>query len=542
MVDAYLGQQGGDTVKINVNGQPDVDSTTTQGTSDSVKLYIPHGLLIPGIVNLLTYTVMRGSLNAGTSQPPIEILYNKEGPGEQDVTPGDGANSSLKLFLPKEITDGVGPGFIKATVCVEYAWCRAYDRIRLNCNGHDVYRTVTILEAPAPPSHGSPIPTRICFEVTSADLKDDPDFKFSFTVNDQIENGPDSDAVWSAVETEDVDQAGLKLAPLIPREILSDTIDDPGIISLKKLGSSPLSLIVLTQDSRFKKGDMIKAQYLTEKPGLPDVVTETTGVVEEDELGQKKACVLQIENHKVMPDSRARMSYKLFRNGVLEGTSRTATAVVEPFVPLTVDTSLLRLHGVMVTGSYLGTLNGVDAEDNTARRLPEGGVKPYTFRSTSVAVKVDADGKVTGMENGVCDIVIRDSVGAEVRYSVSVRNIYSHWVYHSDRPWTYAKYITWQNQKGYLGLTPTLLAVLKRCYNFPFFGGVSPEYPTAWTGAAVGEVYNYVSKTFYTVDPNSDQSFGLGFYRRPDVTDAMGSMGTVQNDIDPSITTAPLPE
>ncbi|MCQ6258833.1 hypothetical protein [Pseudomonas sp. Q11] len=327
-VGPYLGQDAGDTVSINLNGELALDNRQTQGIDDTVTLYIPHAKLLAGMVNRLTYTVMRGSENLGTSEPPLEILYNSIRPGIEDTTPGDNAHSELVLLLPDEIKNGVGPGFTRATVCVAYPYCRAYDRIRLNCNGHDVYHTVTATEAPAPPAHGSAAPTTVCFDVTSADLRDDAEFRFSFTVNDQLNNAPDPDAPWSAVHTVDVDQAGQRLPEPIPREIASDAADDPATIDLEKLGANPLLLIVLTGDSRFLPGDTVEATYVTKVAGQPDVVVPATGTVETDELGQKKACVLTIPNDKVIPGSTVQASYRLLRNTVLVGSSKIARATV----------------------------------------------------------------------------------------------------------------------------------------------------------------------------------------------------------------------
>lgn len=328
-VDPYDEQAKGDTVSINLNGELDLASDQTQDIDDTVTLYIPHGKLLPGIVNRLTYTVTRGSDNPRTSEPPLEILYNSIRPGIEDVTPGDNAHSELVLLLPDEIKNGVGPGFTRATVCVVYPYCRAYDRIRLNCNGHDVYHTVTVTQAPAPPAHGSSTPTMVCFDVTSADLGDDhPQFRFSFTVNDQLNNSPDPDAPWSAVQIVDVDQAGIRLPMPIPREIASDAGDDPGTIDLDKLAANPLLLIVLTGDSRFMPGDTIEATYVAKVAGQPDVVVPVTGTVETDELGQKKACVLMIPNDKVIPGSTVQASYRLLRNTALVGSSKIARATV----------------------------------------------------------------------------------------------------------------------------------------------------------------------------------------------------------------------
>ncbi|WP_431080252.1 hypothetical protein [Pseudomonas thivervalensis] len=327
-VGAYGEQARGDTVSINLNGELALDSRQTQDINDTVTLYIPHGKLLPGIVNRLTYTVTRGSENLGTSEPPLEILYNSIRPGIEDTTPGDNAHSELVLLLPDEIKNGVGPGFTRATVCVAYPYCRAYDRIRLNCNGHDVYHTVTVTEAPAPPAHGSATPTTVCFEVTSADLRDDPEFRFSFTVNDQLNNSPDPDAPWSAVHTVDVDQAGSRLPQPIPREIASDAGDDPSIIDLDKLGANPLLLIVLTGDSRFMPDDTVEATYVVKVAGQPDVVVPARGTVETDGLGQKQACVLTIPNDKVIAGSTVQASYRLLRSTALVGTSKTARATV----------------------------------------------------------------------------------------------------------------------------------------------------------------------------------------------------------------------
>ncbi|WP_434609991.1 Ig-like domain-containing protein [Pseudomonas sp. R1-7] len=328
VVDPYLNQEAGDTVSINLNGELSLDSRQTQGLDDAVTLYIPKGKLLPGIINRLTFTVTRGSTNIATSEPPLEILYNKIRPGNQDLTPGDGEHSELVLLLPDEIKDGVGPGFTQATMSVDYPYCRAYDLIRLNCNGHDVEYTVTDTQAPPPPNHGVPTPTRVSFVITSADLIDDPEFKFSFTVNDQLGNSPDTDSPWSAVHTVEVDMAGVRLPQPIPREVLSEAADDPSLIDLGKLGTLPLSIIILTSDPRFLPGSIINMTYVAKVTGQPDIVVPRTGTVEVDELGQKKACVLQVPYENVVPNSTVETSYKLFNNQTQVGYSRIARSTV----------------------------------------------------------------------------------------------------------------------------------------------------------------------------------------------------------------------
>jgi hypothetical protein len=329
-VDPYLGQQPGDTVTLNLNGQPGIDSEQTEAVDDIVTLYIPKKLLLAAIINRLTYTVTRGSQNMGTSEPPLELLYNAIRPGDQDTNPGEDGHSRLDLLLPDAIKHGVGPDFptAGAQVCVSYPYCRAYDLIRLNCNGHDVFHTVTSLQAPKP---GSDEPVKVCFTLTRADLekaKDHPQFKFSYTVTDQLGNGPDTDSPWSATQIVDVDLAGNRLPAPILRETLNDPSDDPGTIDLEKLGKNPLLLIVLTNDHRFLPGDTLNATYTAKVTGQPDVVVTATGAVEADEFGQKRPSVLQVANDQVIAGSVVTVTYQLLRNSTLLGTSREATARV----------------------------------------------------------------------------------------------------------------------------------------------------------------------------------------------------------------------
>ncbi|WP_434610216.1 hypothetical protein J3P80_17785 [Pseudomonas sp. D2-30] len=375
-VDPYQGQQAGDTVSINLNGETALDSQQTTGTNDTVTLHIPHQKLMPGVVNRLTYTVTRASTNLDTSEPPLEILYHRIRPGNEDLTPGDREHSELVLLLPDEIKNGVGPGFTGATVCVEYPYCRAHDVIRLNCNGNDVRYVVTETQAPAPPDHGSSVPTRVCFDITSTDLgPDHPEFKFSFTVNDQLNNSPDLDSPWSAVQTVDVDQAGARLPEPIPREILSEANDDPHVIDLEKLGSNSLSVIILTSDPRFVAGDTIEATYIAKIAGQQNIEFTVTGIVELDELGQKKACILLVPNDKVIPDSTVQISYKLSRNGAPVGSSRTATATVVGTAPGQLPTPLID----EAAGDHLD---------------------PSNVPSTGATVRIDASAQLKANDNG----------------------------------------------------------------------------------------------------------------------------------------------
>ncbi len=328
-IDPYLGQQPGDKVAVNVNGKLDIVNTLTQSDNDTVTLYLPQDELVADSDCLFTYTVTRGSQNMGMSEP-LEVLYNAIRPGKEDTDPGVEGHSRLELLLPEVIKNGVGPDFpvAGAQVCVSYPYCRAYDVIRLNCNGHIVVHTVTLSEAPLP---GSDTPVTVCFTVTRADLAsggDDPKFVFSYTVTDQLGNSPTPQSPWSAKQLVDVDLAGTRLPAPILREIQNDPTDDPSIVDRDKLAGNPLLLIVVTADNRFQAGDLIEATYTATIPGQPDVVVIVTGNVETDEFGQKKPCILQVANDKVTTNSAVRAQFTLKRGGTVIASSKTATAQV----------------------------------------------------------------------------------------------------------------------------------------------------------------------------------------------------------------------
>lgn len=326
----YLGQLGNDEVSVNVNGQPDIASVLTKGVDDAVKMYVPHQLLLADVVNQITCTVRRSSANIATSEPPLEVLYNRILPGNEDTTPGDEAHSELELILSDAWRNGVGPDFPAAgtQVCVAYPYCRAFDRVRLNLNGHSVYHEVTLEQAPSP---GSNVPVKVCFNITRADLEmagDHPEFNISYTVTDQLGNNPDPDSLWSAVQTVDVDLAGKRLPKALLRELLTDPDDDPDI-QLEKLGANPLLIIVLTSDPRFLFGDTIFVTFTAKAAGKPDIVVTVTGTVGKDQFGQKQPCILKIENDNVIGASEVSVVYTLIRQGSGVGNSGQTTAQVK---------------------------------------------------------------------------------------------------------------------------------------------------------------------------------------------------------------------
>ncbi|MET0845872.1 MAG: hypothetical protein ABWY46_06730 [Pseudomonas sp.] len=326
-VDSYLGQEPNDTVALNLNGQPNIASTQTASTDDSVFMYISKKLLRPEFVNRLTYTVTRRSQNIGTSEPPLEILYNAIRPGIEDRIHGDDGHSELELILPRDVLDD-GIDADRAAqgvqVCFSYPYCRAYDKIWLNCNGQDVYRDVTAAEAPAIPSAE---PTRICVTVDKAVFEragDHPQFVFSYTVTDQLGNGPDTDSPWSASWLVDVYLKTDRLVAPDMAEDPDDPGDDPKTIDLNKLGSKDLTVLVHAFAPIWQPDDIIRVKYSA---------TPTTGAVVEHSV---EATVLRIPftyklmvpNAKVIAESTVRAMYELVRGGEVIASSRNATARV----------------------------------------------------------------------------------------------------------------------------------------------------------------------------------------------------------------------
>ena len=327
--------EAGDVLSLWLNDETSaVDAQTIQDPNVRWTLRIPRGRLHPDRVNLLTYTVTRGSANQGTSEPPLEILYNRIRPGLRDEMDVPGGHSELKLELPDAIKNGVGPDFVSAQVCVSYPYCRAYDRITLSCNGELMDANVGAGQAPQPPNPGSEVPITVCFTVTRAYLDQakrlDKQLNFRFTVTDQIGNGPDTNEPWSPVQRVDEDLDGTQLPMPILLERMADFPgDDASIIDLEKLAGNPLLVVVVTADNRFQVGDIVTASYTARLAGQPDVVVLVSGPVEADPFGAKKTCVLNIANDQVIANSDVTVTYQLRRpNGDLVGNAKTATAKV----------------------------------------------------------------------------------------------------------------------------------------------------------------------------------------------------------------------
>jgi hypothetical protein len=239
-----------------------------------------------------------------------------------------------------------------------------------------------------------------------------------------------------------------------------------------------------------------------------------------------------------------------FTAKALYGSGQVSAAwVVNVLPPLAIDTTQMKLDGLMVISSgVMPSRNNVDAIGNTAVRQATGGTPPYTYLSSSPSVAtVNTNGKVTGMSNGTAIITVRDNFNAEVSYSVSVSNVYGLVISQKRPPggkWTHSVYMQYLANSGYQGLTPALRAVIGRCYNSPWFSWNSTIYPRAWTGvAAIGtnaEAYNTVSKSFFMANVNEDLDFGFCFYLLNATSE--GAQGMLEGSEDSSIVMAPFPD
>ncbi|MCR8932399.1 MULTISPECIES: hypothetical protein [unclassified Pseudomonas] len=366
----------GDFMELWLVGESAVlDSETIEDPNARTTLRIPKGRLHPDRVNKLYYTIRRGSDNIGTSEPPLEMLYNRIRPGLKDRLTEPGGHSELKLLLPETIKNGVGPEFVSAEICVAYPYCRAYDLITLKCNGEylDPKPRVNPNQAPQPPNPGSEEPITICFTITRAYLEKaqrlDKKLHFSFTVTDQLGNGPDTDAPWSPVQTVDEDLDGELLPMPILREVPSDSNDEPGIIDLEKLAGKALSVVVLTSDDRFVVGHDVIATYTAKNTGQPaDVVVVVRGKVEQ-EFGQKIPCVLEVPNDRIFASSVVTVTYELRKpNGDLVGTSSAANATVTDAAPIKL--LLPALVDVVEPIDVLAYPNGVTVRIEFPEALP----------------------------------------------------------------------------------------------------------------------------------------------------------------------------
>ncbi|MFG6202762.1 hypothetical protein [Pseudomonas retamae] len=362
-----------------------LDATIITDVDATIEMHIKESQFVTGTVIYLFYTVERNSQNVGTSLP-LSYIYNRIRPGMKDDLTVPGGHSKLKLILPDEIKNGVGPGFTTAKVAVQYPYARAYDRISFMCNGKILEVTVSPTEAPQPPDHGSETPTRVYFDVDRAFLlsakQENHQLAFLFTVYDQLNNSADPDAQWSPPQIVDEDLDGNRLAKPVLREKLKDPTDTPEI-DLGKLMDKPLLIVIAPTDIRFVAGYKVTTFYTATHPDHPDVFDEQSCTVVEDEFELKQLIVIEVPNHKVsIPGRTVSVFYELRKPdnadgspGALVGISNTATALVIG--------AALELKPPSVLQATGATLAPLDALTRLTVIVPAGTTQPSDLLSVS---------------------------------------------------------------------------------------------------------------------------------------------------------------
>ncbi|WP_242207971.1 MULTISPECIES: hypothetical protein [unclassified Pseudomonas] len=386
-----------------------LDATTIKAdVNATIELHIKESQFLTDVVVYLFYTIERNSENLGTSLP-LSYIYNRIRPGIKDDLTVPGGHSKLKLLLPDEIKNGVGPGFTTARVAVQYPYARAYDRISFMCNGKILEVSVGPTEAPEPPDHGSETPTTLYFDVDRAFLElakqQDHRMAFLFTVYDQLNNSADPDAQWSKPQFVDEDLDGTRLAKPVLREQLNDPGDTPEI-DLGKLKDKPLLIVVATMDPRFVTGYKVTTFYTATHPDHPDVFDEQSSTVTEDEFEQKQLVVIEVPNHKVsVPGSTVNVFYELRKPdnadgspGALVGISNTASALVVGAALELKPPSVLQANGA--------TLAPLDALTQLTIVVPPGSTRPTDLLSVSWTAKpgTHEEGSITTPPRPISEI------------------------------------------------------------------------------------------------------------------------------------------
>jgi hypothetical protein len=284
---------------------------------------IPNHLLNPQAVNFLVAMVSRVSGNPARSDPPLSILYNEIRPGNKDLDTEPG-HSELQLKLPQDIIDN-GLDAARALQGVEvsfcYPYCRAHDDIELLMGTLTLHFKVLPSEAT---EFGVSAPICIKRLLAAQDFQnagDSPDFLLQYTVHDQITNGPDPTAPFSAHIVIDVDIAGVRRPAPMFFDNPNDT--DSTLIDLEPMAGEDLIMLIRAAAPQFAIGDTIVATYSSP----PDRDFTVSGTVT-GQFGIPSPLPLPVPNNLVISGRRVTGRYVQSRNGVFIANSKIANARV----------------------------------------------------------------------------------------------------------------------------------------------------------------------------------------------------------------------
>jgi len=155
---------------------------------------------------------------------------------------------------------------------------------------------------------------------------------------------------------------------------------------------------------------------------------------------------------------------------------------------LRVDTMPMVLNGVAVTAAM--TLSGRDVKNNAKLRTTQDGQPPYSYSSSdSQVATVSPEGKVTGMQNGVATIAVRDAAGRVGAYPVIVSNVYR--LIEARGPFDYNAAMAWiRAQPRSIVPDPAKMNGLLVAINTKYGGNWSLECPH-WYGPSFDSTYPY---------------------------------------------------
>lgn len=153
--------------------------------NDPVELDLPQAELNEGL-NIIRLRYQRGSSNFDDSQE-LGVQYHRNLPGGNEV-PGTGDHPALNIRLPAELGDPALIGYEELTngvpLTLQYPFCRAYDRIKLEINNVPFYYTVQ------PGQEGQPYTVLLTMEMY-LNLQKPSTLSINYTVTDTLLNTTD---------------------------------------------------------------------------------------------------------------------------------------------------------------------------------------------------------------------------------------------------------------------------------------------------------------------------------------------------------------